>query len=91
MKKKEKNMEEANEEQEIVIKADLDKQIIVNAPPGTGKTYTVSKKIEYIAKNRIAPINQILVICFSRSAVKEIKDRLEIPEEQNIFKKGALL
>lgn len=75
-------MEEANEEQEIVIKADLDKQIIVNAPPGTGKTYTVSKKIEYIAKNRIAPINQILVICFSRSAVKEIKDRLEIPEEQ---------
>lgn len=82
MKKKEKNMEEANEEQEIVIKADLDKQIIVNAPPGTGKTYTVSKKIEYIAKNRIAPINQILVICFSRSAVKEIKDRLEIPEEQ---------
>jgi len=75
-------MEESNEEQEKVIKANLDKQIIVNAPPGTGKTYTVSKKIEYIVKNRIVPIEQILVICFSRSAVKEIKDRLVIPEEQ---------
>lgn len=75
-------MEESNEEQEKVIKANLDKQIIVNAPPGTGKTYTVSKKIEYIVKNKIVPEEQILVICFSRSAVKEIKDRLEIPEEQ---------
>ena len=75
-------MEESKEEQEKVIKSNLNKQIIVNAPPGTGKTYTVSKKIEYIVKNRIAPIEQILVICFSRSAVKEIKDRLEIPEEQ---------
>lgn len=75
-------MEEANEEQEKVIKADIDEQIIVNAPPGTGKTYTVSKKIEYIIKNRIVPLENILVICFSRSAVKEIKDRIEIGEEE---------
>lgn len=75
-------MEESNEKQEKVIKENLDKQIIVNAPPGTGKTYTVSKKIEYIVKNKIVSEEQILVICFSRSAVKEIKDRLEIPEEQ---------
>ena len=67
-------MEESKEEQEKVIKSNLNKQIIVNAPPGTGKTYTVSKKIEYIVKNRIAPIEQILVICFSRSAVKEIEE-----------------
>lgn len=75
-------MKETNEEQEKVIKANLDKQIIVNAPPGTGKTYTVSKKVEYIIKNKIVAIEKILVICFSRSAVKEIKDRLEISEEQ---------
>lgn len=75
-------MKESNKEQEKVIKANLNEQIIVNAPPGTGKTYTVSKKIEYIIKNKIAPIESILVICFSRSAVKEIKDRIEINEEE---------
>ena len=75
-------MEESNEEQEKVIKASLNNQTIVNAAPGTGKTYTVSKKIEYIVKNKIVPIDEILVICFSRSAVKEIKERIEIPEEQ---------
>lgn len=75
-------MKETNEEQEKVIKASSEKQIIVNAPPGTGKTYTVSKKIEYMLKNNVVPEEKMLVICFSRSAVKEIKDRLEIPEEQ---------
>lgn len=75
-------MGELNEEQEKVIKASLNNQIIVNAAPGTGKTYTVSKKIEYMVKNKIVSIDEILVICFSRSAVKEIKERLEIPEEQ---------
>lgn len=75
-------MEISNEEQEIVIEADLDKQIVVNAPPGTGKTYTVSKKIEYIVNNSVASLEEILIICFSRSAVKEIKKRLGIKEEQ---------
>lgn len=75
-------MEISNQEQEIVIEADLDKQIVVNAPPGTGKTYTVSKKIEYIVNNSIASLEEILIICFSRSAVKEIKKRLDIKEEQ---------
>ena len=74
-------MEEPNEEQEKVIKADINEKIIVNAPPGTGKTYTVSKKIEYIVKNKIVPLDSILIICFSRSAVKEIKDRIEINED----------
>lgn len=75
-------MKESKEEQERVIKSNLENQIIVNAPPGTGKTYTVSKKIEYIVKNKLTSVDKILVICFSRSAVKEIKDRLEISEEQ---------
>lgn len=75
-------MKEANEEQENIIKADLKEQILVNAPPGTGKTYTVSKKIEYIVKNQIVPLDSLLVICFSRSAVKEIKDRIDIDEEE---------
>ncbi len=84
MKKREKKekMEEANKEQEKVIKANIHEQIIVNAPPGTGKTYTVRKKIEYIVENSIAPLEEILVICFSRSAVQQIKCKLKIGEEQ---------
>ena len=77
-------MEESNEEQEMIIKADLKEQIIVNAPPGTGKTYIVSKKIEYIVKNQLVPLDSILVICFSRSAVKEIKDRIDMNEDEKI-------
>lgn len=75
-------MDETNEEQKKVIQAPIDRKIIVNAPPGTGKTYTVSKKIEYIVQNDIVPLEQVLVICFSRSALSEIKERITIPEIQ---------
>lgn len=75
-------MDETNEEQKKVIQAPIDRKIIVNAPPGTGKTYTVSKKIEYIVQNDIVPLEQVLVICFSRSALREIKERITIPEIQ---------
>ena len=77
-----KIMKETNEEQEKAVKADIGYQILVNAPPGTGKTYTVSKKIEYIVKKDIIPLKKVLIICFSRSALKEIKSRIEITEEQ---------
>ena len=77
-----KIMKETNEEQEKAVKADIGAQILVNAPPGTGKTYTVSKKIEYIVKKDIIPLKKVLIICFSRSALKEIKSRIEITEEQ---------
>lgn len=75
-------IEETNEEQEKVIKSDINEQIMVNAPPGTGKTYTVSKKIEYIVENKIVSLKEVLIICFSRSALKEIKNRIKISEEQ---------
>lgn len=77
-----KKIEETNEEQEKVIKSDINEQIMVNAPPGTGKTYTVSKKIEYIVENKIVQLKEVLIICFSRSALKEIKNRIKISEEQ---------
>ena len=77
-----KIMKETHEEQEKAVKADIGEQILVNAPPGTGKTYTVSKKIEYIVKKDIIPLKKVLIICFSRSALKEIKSRIEITEEQ---------
>lgn len=75
-------MNEFDEKQREVISASLDEKILVNAPPGTGKTYSVAKKIEYIYENKKCSLNDVLVICFSRSAVKEIKNKLKIPEQE---------
>ena len=75
-------MNEFDEKQREVISASQDEKIMVNAPPGTGKTYSVAKKIEYIYENKKCSLNDVLVICFSRSAVKEIKNKLKIPEQE---------
>lgn len=62
---------------DIIIKSSLEDKILVNAGPGTGKTHTVIERLKYIATNYddVDPEN-ILVLCFSRSAVKVIRDRL---------------
>lgn len=60
-----------------IIKANIDDRIIVNAGPGTGKTYSVIKRLEYIINNKLANPERVLVLCYSRSAVGEIKKRLK--------------
>lgn len=62
---------------ERIIKSSLDSKILVNAGPGTGKTHTVIERLKYIDLNEKDVIpDSILVLCFSRSAVKVIRDRL---------------
>ncbi len=62
---------------EDIIKSSLASRILVNAGPGTGKTHTVIERLKYIDVNEkdIMP-DSVLVLCFSRSAVKVIRDRL---------------
>lgn len=62
---------------EVIISSSLNSKILVNAGPGTGKTHTVIERLKYIAReyDDIDP-DSILVLCFSRSAVKVIRDRL---------------
>ena len=63
---------------EPIIKSSLDSKLLVNAGPGTGKTHTVIERLKYIVANmdeEIAP-DDVLVLCFSRSAVKVVRDRL---------------
>lgn len=65
------------ESADIIIESSLTSRILVNAGPGTGKTHTVIERLKYIAKNYDGiNLENILVLCFSRSAVKVIKDRL---------------
>jgi len=68
-------------EQQLIIKADTGRRIVVNAGPGTGKTWTIIEKIKYMTSDLEMDPSQILVLCFSRSAVEVIKDRMEEAEK----------
>jgi len=76
---------------EAIIESEIDSHIIVNAGPGSGKTYTAIQRLLYIL-NIINPeeCDRILVLCYTRAAVAEIKERIdngivkgELPYEAN--------
>lgn len=62
--------------QEQIIKCSPSARVIVNAGPGTGKTWTLIEKIIHMVNTGSALAEDILVLCFSRSAVEVIKGRL---------------
>lgn len=63
-------------EQEDIIQADPSERIFVNAGPGTGKTYTLIEKINYMVQWQGVEAETIQVLCFTNAAVEEIKNRL---------------
>lgn len=63
-------------EQETVIKSGYNEKIVVNAGPGTGKTYTLIEKLIYMVNEENVDPEEILVLCFSRAAVDVIEHRL---------------
>ncbi|MBN1898606.1 MAG: UvrD-helicase domain-containing protein [Spirochaetes bacterium] len=71
--RKKKIKEGINEEQREVIK-EMEGPVIVLAGPGTGKTYTLIQRIEYLIKHNVDPCH-ILAITFTNKAAIEIKNR----------------
>lgn len=64
------------EEQLGVARAPGDAKLLVTAGPGTGKTHVLIHRVaKLISDDNIAP-SEILVLSFSRAAVKEIRERL---------------
>lgn len=63
-------------EQDVVISLNHVERTVVNAGPGTGKTWTLIEKIIYMINEGEVEAENILVLCFSRSAVEVIKNRL---------------
>lgn len=59
-----------------IIEARPKERSIVNAGPGTGKTWTLIEKIIYMINKGEAEAENILVLCFSRSAVEVVRSRL---------------
>lgn len=62
--------------QENIIEAEPEERSIINAAPGTGKTWTLIEKIIYMLNTEKVTAKEILVLCFSRSATAIIKNRL---------------
>ena len=61
--------------QDEIIHADMKSRIWVNAGPGTGKTYTVIKRLAKIFDSEDFD-GTVLVLCFSKNAVSVIQSRL---------------
>lgn len=66
-----------NPMQEQIVTASLNKNLLIIAGPGSGKTRTLVHRIAYLIRVRRIPSSQILAIAFNRSAVTQLKTRLK--------------
>lgn len=62
--------------QEEVITKETMERTIINAGPGTGKTWALIEKLIYMVETLNVDPEGILVLCFSRAAVEVIEQRL---------------
>ena len=67
-------------EYEDVLLAGPEERMLINAGPGTGKTWTLIHKLQALVKAGVSP-EKILVLSFSRAAVEEIEKRLKQAEQ----------
>jgi hypothetical protein len=65
----------ANPKQLEAIKAPINANIRVLAPPGSGKTFVIERRYKYLVDNGIDPDN-ILVVTFSKSMADEMASRI---------------
>lgn len=65
-----------NKNQESIVSASSEKNMLVLAGPGSGKTRVVIHRIAYLLRVKRVKASSILVLCFNRSAVTELRIRL---------------
>jgi DNA helicase-2/ATP-dependent DNA helicase PcrA len=69
---------ESTENQTAVANAPAEARLLVEAGPGTGKTFTLIRRLLHLYKSaRLIPATQILVLSFSVSAVRVVRQRIE--------------
>lgn len=65
-----------NSSQEKIVSAGPEKNLLVLAGPGSGKTRVVAHRVAFLLRvNRISP-KAILILCFNRSAVMALRKRI---------------
>jgi hypothetical protein len=77
-------VEEDADQRAAVINAEAASRILVDAPPGTGKTEIAARRLAALISNKISP-GQILVLSFSRSAVRTLTKRLSTLSEPRLI------
>lgn len=63
------------DDQATVVTADPGSRVLVLAGPGTGKTEVLARRLVYLLGRGLRP-SQLLVLSFSRNAVKNVNDRV---------------
>lgn len=65
------------ETQERVVTSPWDEHVLVTAGAGAGKTTTMTHRLEYLTREEELEASEILVLSFSRAAVRELLDRID--------------
>lgn len=65
-----------NEAQREIVLAE-NPALLVIAGPGSGKTWTIVRRIAYLVKVKRVDPDRILVLAYNRNAVKELRSRLQ--------------
>ena len=66
-----------NESQRIIVERAKTPAAVI-AGPGTGKTYTIVKKVISLIKNESLSPNRILITTFTKKAARELQDRKSV-------------
>ena len=77
-----------NEKQLEAVKS-LDNTLVI-AGPGSGKTFTIINKVDYLIKNKIYKENEILLISFTNESVNDLKKKLNYNIDILTFHKLAM-
>ncbi|MEV4321276.1 UvrD-helicase domain-containing protein [Microbispora rosea] len=72
-------------EQLAVVEQSADAMTLVTAGAGAGKTYTLIRRLDRLLSEEALSAGEILVLTFSRAAVRELRDRLSKYGDQARF------
>lgn len=64
-----------NKEQQLALNNPIDRDLIISAGAGSGKTRTLSEKVMKLINEGLKP-SELLVLTFTNNAAKEMKDRI---------------
>ena len=64
-------------DQSALVEAPVQARAVINAGPGTGKTWTIIEKIIRLINSQEVNPENIMILCFSRAAVEVVEQRLQ--------------
>lgn len=76
--------------QRSVVQAGAESRTLVTAGPGTGKTHTLVARLDHLVNSEgLSPGHEVLILSFTRSAVRVLRDRLRAGEGAASFSRSV--